>query len=337
MVSMLHITNGDSAADLIRQTGLSGDVLPWRDPMHHGPVPADVGLDELSRLRIHYLSGGVEGGDTPGSHGFTERDATVARASEYDEVILWFEHDLLDQLQILQILDYFSSLDIGYLNLSIICIDEFEGFDGFRGLGQLSAQQIKSLFPARQKVTQVQLQQSALCWKLFRQPDPAALQSLIGTDIPGLPFMRASLLRHCQDFPWVNDGLTRTERQLLNLVADGETRVVQLFIRNMDLETCLYIGDARTFSILESLCNSEEPLLQTTDQKPFKHLYHTDVTQDEFRAQCLTLTDFGRRMLAGEIEVSGAIKRDEWLGGVHLQSLRSVWYWDEKNLVFKAG
>ena len=179
MVSMLHITNGDSAADLIRQTGLSGDVLSWRDPMHHGPFPADVGLDELSRLRIRYLSGGVEGGDTPGSHGFTERDAAVARASEYDEVILWFEHDLLDQLQILQILDYFSSVDIGDLNLLIICIDRFNGFDGFRGLGQLSAEQIKSLFPARKKVTQVQLRQSALCWKLFRQAEPTALQSLL--------------------------------------------------------------------------------------------------------------------------------------------------------------
>jgi len=53
----LHITNGDSAADIIRQCGIAGDVLPWRDPMHHGPFPHGFSLHELGRLRIAYLCG----------------------------------------------------------------------------------------------------------------------------------------------------------------------------------------------------------------------------------------------------------------------------------------
>ena len=31
---MLHLTNGDSAADLIRRTGVTGEVIAWRDILH---------------------------------------------------------------------------------------------------------------------------------------------------------------------------------------------------------------------------------------------------------------------------------------------------------------
>ncbi len=337
MASMLHITNGDNAADLIRQSGIKGDVLPWRDPMHHGPFPAGIELGELSRLRIQYLSGGMEGADETTSHGFSHRDATLARASEFDEVILWFEHDVLDQLQILQLLHYFNKTKSKEPNLSMICIDHFDGVPGFRGLGQLAPAQIASLFPSRNKLTPLQLQQASRCWDSFLEPEPLALQQLIATDISELPFMRSALIRQCQDFPWLSDGLTRTERQLLKLVQEGETKAAQLFVRNMDFETCLYIGDARTYSVIESLCNGDKPLLSSSDGQPFKHPYHTDITAEQFKAQRLAISEFGRQVLAGKIASSEVLDRDGWLGGVHLLAGRSVWYWDENGQVFQHG
>ena len=38
--SPLHVTNGDSAGNTLRQTALGGAVLPWQDVLHEGPVPA---------------------------------------------------------------------------------------------------------------------------------------------------------------------------------------------------------------------------------------------------------------------------------------------------------
>lgn len=343
MARSLHITNGDSAADLIIAAGIASEVLPWRDPMHHGPFPAALELEELSRRRIAYLSNGSEGTDATTGHGFTLRDATLARCSEYDEVVLWFEHDLLDQLQILQILDYLSPDKLGQekndkLKLSIICIDRFEGVNGFRGLGQLSPEQITSLFPGREGVTQTQFQSAVHCWEIFRQPSPVALQALIAGEIPGLPFMRAALHRHCQEFAWLQDGLTRTERQLLELVAAGEERPVQLFIKNMEFENFLYIGDTRTYSVIKALCHCDNPLLQLNGKKPlsnrFLHPYYDDVTADEFKAQRLKLSHFGQQVLAGAVDVTGVMVRDEWLGGVQPSDGQDCWYWDEANQVF---
>jgi DNA-binding transcriptional MerR regulator len=37
--SPLHVTNGESAGNTLRQTSLGGAVLPWQDALHEGPVP----------------------------------------------------------------------------------------------------------------------------------------------------------------------------------------------------------------------------------------------------------------------------------------------------------
>ena len=49
MKSTLHITNGDCVADTLREA-IEGEVMPWRDVLHDGPVP-DVDHATLRRIR----------------------------------------------------------------------------------------------------------------------------------------------------------------------------------------------------------------------------------------------------------------------------------------------
>ncbi|HMI25874.1 MAG TPA: MerR family transcriptional regulator, partial [Streptosporangiaceae bacterium] len=53
--SPLHVTNGDSAGNTLRQTALGGAVLPWQDVLHEGPVPAGP-RRELLQARAAFLS-----------------------------------------------------------------------------------------------------------------------------------------------------------------------------------------------------------------------------------------------------------------------------------------
>src|SRR5438477_3634973 len=53
--TLLHVTNGESAGNTLRQTTLGGAVLPWQDVLHEGPVPA-VPRRELVRVRARFLS-----------------------------------------------------------------------------------------------------------------------------------------------------------------------------------------------------------------------------------------------------------------------------------------
>jgi hypothetical protein len=52
----LIVTNGDSAVARMHEAGIAGDILPWRDMLHDGPVPGGLALEDLSKVRAQYLS-----------------------------------------------------------------------------------------------------------------------------------------------------------------------------------------------------------------------------------------------------------------------------------------
>jgi hypothetical protein len=98
---MLHITTGDSAAISLRDAGLPGSVMPWRTVLNEGPVPADLAPDDLRPSRARYIADMDWGDYDETLAGFAERDAALAGLAAHDEVVLWFEHDLYDHLQLL--------------------------------------------------------------------------------------------------------------------------------------------------------------------------------------------------------------------------------------------
>ena len=106
---MLHVTNGDSTVLGLREAGIEGDVLAWRDILHEGPVPADLSEDGLDEVRARFLAGLGAGSYEEVRASFAEREVALAAALEGDEIVLWFEHDLYDQLQLIQILSWFAS------------------------------------------------------------------------------------------------------------------------------------------------------------------------------------------------------------------------------------
>ena len=83
------------------------EVLPWRDVLHEGPVPVTDSLADLTDIRANYLA--RDGGDMDQTRTILQaRDRGLARSASFDRIVLWFEHDLYDQLQLLQVLDWFS-------------------------------------------------------------------------------------------------------------------------------------------------------------------------------------------------------------------------------------
>lgn len=185
----LHITNGDSAANTLIAAGISGRILPWRDILHDGPVPGGLGLEALATVRARFL-------DQPGIasfeeilQGFRERDETLMNFRQFATVTLWLEHDLYDQLQLLQLLEWFSSVERDDTCLRLICIDRFPGVTPFYGLGQLNARQMASLSGTEKDITSEQLKLGRRGWLAFTADTPAPLTELIDADLSALPFL----------------------------------------------------------------------------------------------------------------------------------------------------
>ncbi len=135
MAAALHVTNGD-ATD-VPGTGLAERVLVWFDVLHEGPVPA-VGYDELRRIRASFVAQGAGVDPDAVLRRFTARDELLA-ANRDGDYVLWFEADLYDQLQLVEVLSRLAELGVPPHRITLICIGEYPGIAHFGGLGELRA------------------------------------------------------------------------------------------------------------------------------------------------------------------------------------------------------
>jgi hypothetical protein len=316
MADALHVSNGD-ATDLAG-TGLARQVLYWRDALHEGPVPA-VGPDELRRIRAEFLVGADVDDRGEGRRMFIERDRTL-EANRDGEYVLWFEADLYDQLQIIQILSRLSELGVPARRVTLICIGEHAGIARFGGLGELSADQLRELpyTNACARLTPDAFDLAVRAWAALRSEEPSDLAAIAATRSGELRFLGEAFDRLSREYPSTRDGLSLTERRVLAAVADGAVDAGTAFGRAWRRETRPYLGDTFCFAMMDRLAGAPRPLLRVEPD---------DRGVDRFSR--LWLTDVGARVLAGKADHVALNGIDRWIGGVHLSGGDVRWRWDD--------
>ncbi len=242
---MLHVANGHSTTGLIELSGLPGRTMVWCDPLNDGPVPVDVPDEELVRVRAAFLAGSPDQVERVAAD-LSEWRAAIDDQGSYDELVLWFEHDLFDQLNLIQLLSYLGSRGVSK-PVTMVTIDSFPGRPDFKGLGELEPSDLDTLFAARQPIGSEQLALAARAWSAYRSPDPRAIETLLATDTAALPFLAPALGRHLEEFPSDTDGLSRSERRLMEQASDRPVELHQALSRMHDGETAFHITDLSFF------------------------------------------------------------------------------------------
>jgi hypothetical protein len=311
----LHITNGESVQ--LGQTGLGGEVLCWNDILHEGPVPEGLTLDELGPVRARFIASLAFGGYEESSllKLFEERNRKLAAFASFQEIVLWFEGDLYDQLQLLEILDWFRPRSLNGTRLALITVDTY--------LGMLDPAHLKDLYPARHEVTPEELGLAERAWKAFRSPDPRGFARLLEEDTSALPLLRGALRRHLEQFPSVANGLSRSERQILEAAEDGRLNVAELFVEDQQREERIFAGDLVFFNFVRNLADCRVPLIALTPPEA------SEDSNLAFRKSAVRLTAAGRAVLANQSDHVRLNGIDRWLGGVHLRS-NDFWRWDSR-------
>ncbi len=302
--SSLHITNGDSVIYTFKKAGILGTHLGWRDLLHEGPVPGGLSLEACSRIRGEYLASRGFGKAIKILHDLETRNAHLRRANEFDEVVLWFEHDLYDQLQLLQILSALGEMELEPGRVSLVQSDSY--------LGSMTAEELVALHPKRRTVTAPMIERATSLWNAFTGADPQALEALTHADHAAFPHMRAAMVRLCEEYPWKLDGLSRSQRNALASVAQGAARDDELFRRAQAREEAPFLGDSAFYAILQDLRDPRAPLI-------------------EGESGALTPTALGRRLLAGDGDWMHENGPDRWIGGVHVTHEHDVRWDDARN------
>ena len=324
-----HVANGTSTTRTITAAGIPGACSIWADPLYEGPVPGGLSDAELVDVRRQFLARPADpmqpppGGSDPSLDPVNDlrqwRD-TIARHESYDELILWFEHDLFDQLNLIQLLAFIPEHVPATKPVSLICIGSFAGRPDFKGLGELTPGELAPLLETRQSVRDPQYQLARRAWDAFRAATPDALDNLRQDDTSALPYLGAAVSRFLQEYPWTDDGLSRTERRLLELASGEGIALSKAFPRMHEGERTYYITDRSLVALAGTLSGTLPPLL-TLDVSP--------AAAPHMPPGFVTVTDAGRAVVAGALDRVEACGMDRWLGGVHLQGDRQLWRWDD--------
>ena len=322
--ALLHVTNGESAGNTLRQTGLGGAVLPWQDVLHDGPVPdcrargaAADACDVPLRVRL----GAPRARSARRSSGAT---ASSARHCGTGAASCSGSSTTSTTSSSCSTCSHWRTASGG--SLESIVVDAFPGKPSFRGLGELTPDELETLWPERREVTAETLEEAAAAWAAFRAPDPVGLAELAARGSEQLPFLAAALQRLLEELPGVADGLSRTERQALQVIA-GEARHSDARVPgHAGLEEAPFLGDAWFYRSLSALGQGDERLLETEEGEPLPAPPPLSDGQ-EFAWLALRVTASGERVLGGEADRVELLGVDRWLGGSHVTA-ESGWRWD---------
>jgi hypothetical protein len=308
---MLHITNGDSTRIGLERSGLPGTFQPWRDVLYDGPAPARRPVEEFRRIRSAFIgASGAFGTAAEIERVYAQEDAAVAGWSDHDEMVLWFEHDLYDQLLLVRLLSMLPP-DAGR-KVSLISTDTY--------LGALDPDQFPPLFEQRRPLTAEQLALGARAWDAFGADTPRPLLEALGNDTSALPYLRAALVRLLEEYPSDRDGLGRSERQILEAIDQGARTGNEAFTACAGMEAAIFMGDSTFWSIAERLARGAVPL----------------ITIGAAMRDPVALTSAGRDVLGGRADYVALNGIDRWLGGVRLTPA-SLWRRTSEGVLRRAS
>ena len=311
-VDRLVLTNGTHTIRRMDEAGIEGDKEEWLEILHEGPVPLTESNLELNRVRArHFESIGWTSYEGAMS-GFKRRERPLIDPSRYEALQLWFEHDLYDQLQLIQLLDFLSDQPEWLAKAKLVQFTEF--------LGQVP---LPVLAEGAQRAVPVGAAQLALArsaWSAYRQPTPDALAEVLAGDCSALPCLGAALHRICQEFPDAVCGLGRTERQILECLAQGPSSLLEIFRYSQAAEPAAYLGDSGFLLILERLTQGARPLIELPPRDSF--LLPSNLSHPNARhAQAIQLSKAGLSVLRGESDWLKDMPTPYWIGGCRIEGV----------------
>jgi hypothetical protein len=331
----LHVTNGDFAAQGLARSGLPGDVLAWRDVLHDGPVPLDDHRPLFYATRARFLAERRWANEADIVRDLLDRDARLDGVRAPDAIVLWFEPDLYDQLQLIQVLSHLWQCPAAERPfISIVPADLL--------LGALPPEKFRPLYDLRRSITDEDLARGRLAWEAFTSSTPEALLAAVegfARSIPArtyaaddherLPHLTAALRRALEEYPDAETGLSRSERQICEALMPGATTLGKLYQMSHHVsESWVWLGDWSFAWYVERLGEGSRPLV--THPNGTRVLAPTSGADARlFWERTVTLTPFGHDVVRARADSVAENGIDRWIGGVRLTNA-AHWRWDER-------
>ncbi len=226
----------------------------------------------------------------------------LQQATGFFEVVLWFDADLMCQVNFLYLVQELSRQKVKLISY---CTPA-----PFGSLGLLPTAKLATLFGERKQLQDEQLQQAQTLWDLYAGPEPLKLQQFLQSSESALPYTKQAMALHLSLFPDCEIGLSAPHQQLLQLIKQGATTLQELVKQYALVFPAYGFGDWQLLRLLRQL----QPAL-LNQQEPYK------------------LTHLGYKILDREEKYLEWLEKKPYLGGYRLSAENFLCYDRKKNLL----
>jgi hypothetical protein len=263
MKTVLHITSGDIAGESLAKCGVPGEVFVWHDILYDGPRRPGWPDDDTLDARAHFLSESTGGGLSREYvlETLKAQYAKLETVARYDLLVLWFDACLYDQSMLCHILTCLRVL--GNIKADLLCVDAFPGIEPYHGLGQLSPEQLASVYDRRKALTADQFLFAERVDQAFAHQDKVVFKELSELSRAPLPWIPAAVTRWIEEQPDHVTGLSRLERLALEAIRSGCEKAADVFSFVSARETPpQFWGDTTLWQKINILADRETPLVR---------------------------------------------------------------------------
>ncbi len=260
----LHITSGDVAGASLEKAGLPGEVFVWHDILYDGPRSGPGWIDDATlEARVDFLSD-VSGGGMPRDsirETLRTQYAKLAEAAENGRpIVLWFDACLFDQSMLAHILGCLQ--DRCAKHVELLVVDRFPGIEPYHGLGQMTPQQLASVYDDRSAVTNEQYAFAKRVDAAFATQNMAELEAVAMMADAPLPWAPTAVRRWLDEQPHPETGLGRLESFVLQAVLTGLEQPTEIYKAVAAADTPpQYWGDTTLWAKINGLAAQSPPVL----------------------------------------------------------------------------
>jgi len=316
------ILTGESGSSFL-ESDLADVAIVFTRRFVGGPLPSPDELAAYLAARSDQHALGTHWSDYGGrwrhAHEGRKDLGLVEFCHQYETVELWFDPGPNDQLQLIWLLDYFRSHPEIGARLRLRCVDY--------NLITATAEELGRWKVLAVDVTGDELETASATWQAYRATTPEACFDLLSRDLSALPLLWPALFDLLEELPSSATGLGATEMRLLELIARGYERTNALFhlwgLRRRRVFSSLEIG-----SLLEGLAHGPRPAVAGLDDELRTLETRNYRGRDEaYKRSRLSLTEFGKAIVAHKEDFSRHNPIDRWWGGTRLTNDR-LWRWN---------
>ncbi|MCI2228322.1 DUF1835 domain-containing protein [Polaribacter sp. MSW13] len=216
--STLHITNGDSTTNYLQKLRFPGEFITWREMLCEGKTTTDVGSETFWKNRFEFFKTSYKVSKQKFINYTVKEYRNLCNKKEQKEIVLWFDHDLFCQINMIAVLSWLKRYRKGY-HISLVSSEKIKGVKKMLSFPELSEEQINSSYKTRIELTQDDIEYADYIWQLYCSDSPLRLETVYKFN-PMSPFkyLAAALEAHLQRFPSIKNGLNVVENNIIKTV-----------------------------------------------------------------------------------------------------------------------